>query len=770
MPRALSMTAGGPSADAAGAEFVHRLTDAGIFDRCVDVIEHGSLLEVPDVACPGGTDGPRRLTFRGVRVGGALALLWRDVTDQVALDDQYRLLAQYASEVVFRITPDGLVEWASPSLTESLGWDVADVVGRSFREFTHPDDPSDRALVGRRAIGGHGIGRARLRLRHADGAHHWFELTYRKLTGDDGEVLAWVGTLRNADQEVAAESALAESERRYRRLVENSADVVYEADGSGIFTWVSPSVTDVLGYRPADLVGTPMRSLVHGEDAAPATGPAPRVETPVRPRDAASTGDLRRNDVRAVRADGSLVWVRVRSMPVLDGSGRTVGRVGSFYDVDAEVAAVRALADSEARYRLLVENESDIVFRSDTDGVVEWISPSVTALTGWRPDQIVGHPVEEFVDPADHATLASAVAQVLAGESMSWQGRIAAPSGTGRWIAVTSRPLLDDDGALIGAVSSIRDVDDEVHARTALTESEERFRLTMSSAPIGMAVVDLDRRFVEVNTALCTMLDRTAGWLVEHRVPDVLHPDDDELDLRMRAEVLAGRQTGTTREKRLVRPDGTVLWAEHSIGLLRDESGVPLSYVSTFADVTEAKSTREQLAYQATHDALTHLVNRRDLFDHADEVLSHPPRSGTRLAVLYIDVDGLKAINDTMGHAAGDAALVAVADRLAAAGRVDDVVSRIGGDEFVILLPGLHAETDAEAIAAKILDSLHAPLQLDEGELRIGVSIGIALAEDAEDADDTLRRADAALYRAKALGRGRWAVYDPVLDAVRHPG
>ena len=306
-------------------------------------------------------------------------------------------------------------------------------------------------------------------------------------------------------------------------------------------------------------------------------------------------------------------------------------------------------------------------------------------------------------------------------------------------------------------MSSIRDVDDEVHARTALTESEERFRLTMSSAPIGMAVVDLDRRFVEVNTALCTMLDRI------RRVAGGAPGPRRAAPRRRRAGPAdagrgAGRPpTGTTREKRLVRPDGTVLWAEHSIGLLRDESGVPLSYVSTFADVTEAKSTREQLAYQATHDALTHLVNRRDLFDHADEVLSHPPRSGTRLAVLYIDVDGLKAINDTMGHAAGDAALVAVADRLAAAGRVDDVVSRIGGDEFVILLPGLHAETDAEAIAAKILDSLHAPLQLDEGELRIGVSIGIALAEDAEDADDTLRRADAALYRAKALGRGRWA-------------
>ncbi len=755
---------GGPLAGALLLDLAPGLVDAGIFARYVHAVETGTPLDLPDVAYPeeGDVHPAHRVWLHGGPVDGRLVLLWRDVTEQDLHERQYRLLAEYASEVVFRITRDGIVDWASPSLTDSLGWDVADVVGHSFREFTHPDDAGDRDLRALRAAtgGGVGVGHARLRLRHAAGGHHWFDLTFREVRDGDGAVVGWVGTLRCVDGEVAAESALAESERRYRRLVENSADVVYEADASGRFTWISPAVTAVLGYGPADLVGADLRTLVHPEDLGPATGAMARMEA----------GRLQMLDVRVVRADGSPVWVRVRSMPVLDGSGRAVGRVGSFYDVDAEVAAVRALAESEARYRLLVENESDIVFRSDPDGIIEWISPSVTDLTGRHPERIVGHRVDEFIHPGDHDTLSSAVLHVLAGEDVSWQGRLAGESGPGPWIAVRSRPLLDGDGTLIGAVSSIRDVDDEVHARAALTESEERFRLTMSSAPIGMAVVDLDRRFVEVNTALCTMLGRSADWLEHHRVADVVHPDDDALDLRMRAEVLGGRLTGTTREKRLVRPDGSVVWVQHSIGLQRDGSGVPLSYVSTFADVTEAKSTREQLAYQATHDALTHLVNRRDLFDHADEVLSHAPRSGTRVAVLYIDVDGLKAINDTLGHAAGDAALVAVADRLAAVGRVDDVVSRIGGDEFVILLPGLHAAGDAEAIAAKILDSLQAPIVTDEGTIRIGVSIGIALAEDGEDADDTLRRADAALYRAKEKGRGRWAEYDPALDGGRHAG
>jgi diguanylate cyclase (GGDEF)-like protein/PAS domain S-box-containing protein len=276
--------------------------------------------------------------------------------------------------------------------------------------------------------------------------------------------------------------------------------------------------------------------------------------------------------------------------------------------------------------------------------------------------------------------------------------------------------------------------------------------------------VDLDRRFIEVNPALCSIVGRTEEWLLAHRIPDIIDPDDDALDLHMRAEVLSGSQTTVTHEKRLRRADGMTVWVSHSIGLLRDRAGRPSSYISTFADVSEGKAAQERLQYQATHDSLTRLVNRQDLFDRAESILSRAAVTRDRVGVLYVDVDGLKAINDTYGHSVGDVALVTVATRLDMIGRNQDIVSRIGGDEFVVLIPNLRSISDAEAIASRILLSMDEPIEHEGGTFTVTVSIGIALAEPGANTDETLKEADAALYQAKQDGRARWATYDKGIE------
>jgi diguanylate cyclase (GGDEF)-like protein/PAS domain S-box-containing protein len=293
-----------------------------------------------------------------------------------------------------------------------------------------------------------------------------------------------------------------------------------------------------------------------------------------------------------------------------------------------------------------------------------------------------------------------------------------------------------------------------------MERSESRFRLAMESAPTGMALMDLDRRFVEVNPALCRMLSYDAPHLIGRRMVDILNATDDEVDLRMRDELLSGSTNSATHEIRLIRTDGVVVWVQHAIGLLRDEDGVPQSYVSQFVNVTEAREAREALHFMATHDPLTQLLNRRELLARMSKVLAHAPRSGNRLAVLFADLDGLKTVNDSFGHAVGDEVITEVARRVASLVREDDLAARIGGDEFVIVLPAVSGEDGARAVARKLQEAICQPLLVEGYPVPVGVSIGIALAGTGEDPQSVIRNADSALYLAKQKGGNRIELFD----------
>lgn len=317
-------------------------------------------------------------------------------------------------------------------------------------------------------------------------------------------------------------------------------------------------------------------------------------------------------------------------------------------------------------------------------------------------------------------------------------------------------PALD----LVGGVAVATDVTELRRAQLEQAASERTFRLTFDSAPTGMAVVDLDRRFVDVNQALCRLLGHTRGWLLAHGMPDVLDPADNAGDLAVRREVLTGRAVSAMSEKRFIRSDGQPVWVHHSVGLLRDDHGTPVRYISQFVDISDAREARDELRFLATHDTLTGLSNRSHFVDRVEALLSHPPRSGTRLAVLYLDLDRFKAINDTLGHVVGDEVLRTIAGRIRSELRADDIVARFGGDEFVVTLTSLHDAQDAQAVAAQIHAAVREPVWSGGHRIEAAVSIGVAFLEPGEDIDDALSRADAALYRAKAGGGGRTVVAD----------
>lgn len=293
-------------------------------------------------------------------------------------------------------------------------------------------------------------------------------------------------------------------------------------------------------------------------------------------------------------------------------------------------------------------------------------------------------------------------------------------------------------------------------------------QMMFQSAPIGMALEGPDRAFVEVNRALCEMVDRSSQRLLREGLEGILHPADDAVDRAARAQVAAGSIDSVTSEVRLVRPDGAIIWVLHSLGLLTDGLGGAQHFVSHYADITNVRLARETLQLQATHDPMTGLPNRAGFREGLDRILSHPPRAGQRVAVLFLDLDDLKAVNDEHGHAAGDRVLLMCARRIRSLLRTDDLLARFGGDEFVALLTGIRDPSDARMVSEQVHTVVRAPIPLDDGtEVHVSLSIGIAMVDPAgpaatvdsgKQADDAIRRADKGMYRAKAAGGGSTVV------------
>ena len=300
---------------------------------------------------------------------------------------------------------------------------------------------------------------------------------------------------------------------------------------------------------------------------------------------------------------------------------------------------------------------------------------------------------------------------------------------------------------------------------------DRTIQLTFDSAPIGMAVEGLDRQFVEVNRALCDLLGCTRQWLLARGIEGMVHPADQALDRSARAQVASGQVQTLTRELRLVRPDKRVLWVQHSLAMLAPDPEArragrgggnddgPRMIVSQYADITRGRQDREDLRFLAAHDPLTGLPNRAGFRAGIDATLAHPPRAGLKLALLCLDLDDFKAVNDQHGHAAGDRVLVTCARRIRALLRTDDLVARFGGDEFVVLLTAIGSPGDARHVSEQLRAVLSAPIPLEGGsEVSITVSIGLAMVEAGDDAEDAIARADRGKDRAQSAGGDRLVV------------
>jgi len=425
-----------------------------------------------------------------------------------------------------------------------------------------------------------------------------------------------------------------------------------------------------------------------------------------------------------------------------------------------------ALKESAARFQEITDTLGEGIYVTDLSGAITFINPEAQRLLGWDQGALLGKNAHILFHykKADHSHYAEHTCLLC---NVMNSGQVVKTSDEVLWrqdgqpihIDVTSVPIVRD-GQVSGAVVVFDDISSRKKTESALRASEKSFREIMEFAPIGMAIVSLEGRFTKVNQALCNIVGYRNEMLLATTFQEITHADDLATDLQYVQQLISGDINAYQMEKRYIRQDKTLVWVQLSVSIFRDEEHAPQYFIAQIEDITARKHQYDEVTQEAYFDALTGLPNRRMLLTRLHEVYAQRQHVRQVAALLFLDIDHFKHINDTLGHDVGDGLLKEVALRLQSCLRQGDTVSRLGGDEFVILLPALKQLEDAERVAQKVMHSFVQPVHVNAHTIQIGASVGVAVcAEGVQVAVvEWMKKADQAMYEAKGAGRNRYHI------------
>ncbi|MGB5438792.1 MAG: EAL domain-containing protein [Gammaproteobacteria bacterium] len=447
--------------------------------------------------------------------------------------------------------------------------------------------------------------------------------------------------------------------------------------------------------------------------------------------------------------------------------GDAMERQRSYETLELNMQYQAAALESEKRYRCLMESLPAIIYRYSRHKGARYWSPQVKSILGFSQSELVENPFlwHDSIHPDDLPMVDEAITAFQTGKRIDMSYRIRDADGSWRWLHDRSIGQLDVDGsAVIEGVAF--DITAQKNAETALRESEQRYRGVVEDTPVLICRFLPDGEIIFVNEAYCCYFEKTAEELVGYNFLTLIPEEDREIVMRNINELTVDSPTHS-HDHRVVSPQGMTRWMHWTNRALFDKQGKPMAYQAIGDDITERKRTEELIEYQANFDALTDLPNRRLFLDRLIQSLARCRRHGHKGALLFLDLDQFKHINDSLGHSVGDALLQEVSSRLKKKLREEDTAARIGGDEFVVLIPELNdnsgkAIQQAQTVAEKIQTELSAIYNIRNHELQMTVSIGITMfpVED-ESADDIVRQADTAMYRAKEAGRNTTRFFLP---------
>ncbi|HTK16192.1 MAG TPA: EAL domain-containing protein [Acidimicrobiia bacterium] len=524
-------------------------------------------------------------------------------------------------------------------------------------------------------------------------------------------------------------------------------DAVLVVDPQGRIRWVNRASERLFGIPAEEAIGSSGLDFIHPDDLQLAV----LALTSVQSKEVGTPLELR---VRG--ADG---WKLVEMIGAPAGDDVVLSARDLTERRRWEVAG-----DQVARFRSLMQNAASVTMLISRQGTVESSSGGLTRLLGIDQEWLEGRPLSDLADDLDGPVVEAVIRDVQiidpehAPAPVTVDVRLRHADGTTVPFALTFTNLLDDP-TVTGLVVTGHDISDRVAVESDLRAANSVLAATLESTADGILVVDGDGRITSSNTRFAEM------WCVPQAI---LSSHDDNQALAFVLEQLSDPEAFVAKIQELYDEpeseshdtlefkDGRVFERD---SLPQRIDGQVVGRVWSFRDVSEHRRLQSELTHQAFHDPLTGLANQALFRDRVDHAATRLQRHGGQLAVLFIDLDDFKTVNDSLGHSAGDALLMIVSDRLSNCLRAGDTAARLGGDEFAVLMDELSDPNEATTIAERILATLQEPVLLDALEIRTTASVGIAYGSSGTGSDEMLRNADLAMYTAKAGGKNCARVY-----------
>jgi diguanylate cyclase (GGDEF)-like protein/PAS domain S-box-containing protein len=696
-------------------------------------------------------------------------------------EERFRSTFEQAAIGIVHASFAGRILRCNEHFANQLGYSAEELSRLTIARVTFPEDLAATEEVLQRILEG-AVASQSLEKRYLrkDGSVTWEKLTVSLQRDGEGRAIHFVALAEDINARKAAENRLAEaqealrrSEERHRVAFQTSANAVNIVRlDDGMVLDANKVFLDSLGFEQIEVVGRTWREL--GIWADPSD--IPRVAEELQRE------GVFRGDVRFRKKDGEVFWGRM-SASVFEHDGvrcaLSVTQDISETKIAEEqlAAAAEALRASEERYRTIFQTSPDaIIVLRTSDGVILDANKALLASAGYERDEFVGHTTQEldiWVNGNDRRKLLDELFRKK--EVRGFESPSRRRNGEIFWMRLDAS-MIEVGGipcmlAFAQDISEARAAQERLTAAAeALRASEERYRTVFHTSLDCITLSRLsDGGYIDVNKAFLDLIGIEPHEIAGRTSMDLgiwAHPET-------RAEIVEMlRRNPSFRDfqTEFVKKSGEIFWVLISASVI-EIGGVPC-LVSIVRDISGAKAAESTIQSLAFYDPLTGLPNRRLLFERLHQALAADARSGCLKALLLVDLDNLKTLNDTLGHRIGDLLLQEVARRIAACARKADTVGRLGGDEFVVILEDLsevaeEAATQAKAAGEKILASIGQPFLLDGRECLSAASIGITIFADRQNsADDTLQKADIALHLAKADGRNTVRFFSPALQTV----